>query len=553
MSDGILTISGYARFDRLHAEYNKLSNRLDKLQKEHDALKRASKGSEDQQQKSADKTVQSLGKLAAQYLTVRAAIQSVTAAIREREQAEKQTLTSTMSLAEAQRLLTYNMGPRATDAQMLAMNRALEKLGATSPLGVVGATAAGAQVISATQGNFRDRAGIVVDSIRATEPFFRGPENRENLVSVAGALLDLRNDKRISEQMTFQQSAAFMQLLGSQARITEPAMFKNLVGGLIASQAVAPTLSPEQTVQNMFQAGSLTAAIGSKVGDPSGEKTGTAVANLVMLIYEEFDKKGERTIAENLDLILANPRTGRALAEKAKGRSFMKAPQRELLVSMLGTREIFDKVLPELDVFNLSGAEILHQMDRMGTLTPEMKTAFSLQKTASRSEDERLKKFRTGGAINSMILGGEVEDGSVIAPLEERLAGPGFENSWATWIRNINTGIALRRLRASGYSPKNAALRLLREKVSMAELESNWTDRSMQLDTLNSMIREISTLPEDMTTEELREYREATYEDKKAEREERAEATKATKETVTAVSHAANSGAAAAHQKAQQE
>lgn len=413
MSDGILKVTGFGDFRKLHAEYKKQGEQITKLQNDLKTLRDQANKSEKDQQSSAEKTVASISKMAAAYLSAQQAIQLVNAALREKVELENQALSNDTRLANAQTALLQNMGPDVTNAQRRQMIREAAALGRATPMGEITGMEQIAKLLSATSGELTPegkRWASVKEAFMLSERMFRDPETQEQMAGFGGAALGLT---RSVEGLSVRDAVTIMSAIQGQSRLTDASKLKNLVPGIVAAAVTTQTeaqkqgveFTPEQQIENMIQMGSTLAALTNVLEDTEGRVSRTAGTSLAMIRELLPRDKRMLPIMDVVEEISGNAGLTEKVLGGRIGEAFGKIGQegflRDLFVAE-NAREIRDslRVTPE---------QAREYFASYNTLTPELRQAYELGVSQSGEEAKLIEEFGDFGAMRVQLFGGEFQ------------------------------------------------------------------------------------------------------------------------------------------------
>ncbi len=417
MAEGILTITGRAKFEQLHKEMQKQMTQMDKLRTKIKQLEDQSKKADSSQENSAKNLTRHLSRLALQYLSIQKAAELYNSSLENQIRLERAAFRDTSSLADAQRLLLTNLGPKVTKQQFDLARFIVQNLSQIPQIGISEQVLAQefGQALSATEGApDLPRQRRVAKAIAAAAPFFRGKRERE-LGEFVGPALTV--SKAVPE-ITPAQSVRLLLGVQGQARIIDVANLKNLVSPIASESVNFPQVTNK--VQQVLETFAFEAALGSRAEDPSGEKTGTATNLLTEVLREtisELPKGPRRERLESLPLIqrILEINKDRALAEKVfeavRGRAATRGGVKEAFIATGILRSVILenalKVLPELVVTEKEVQNFTNLVERG---SPELAIANQAKSLAVRRGAERRREFGAQGAVFASIFGGQVGD-----------------------------------------------------------------------------------------------------------------------------------------------
>lgn len=449
--DGILTVTGWARFEKLHAEYNKLQQTVTKLEAANKKITSESKRTEQAQQSTFGAWGLNVTRMIASYASLHTALQLITKELETQKRLQEGARRTDISLADAQNALFGALGAKASDPEASAANQRALALSRTANIPLPMATLALSQTIGATLGaNYAERVSLSERAIRASIPFFRSPEKLPELGQFAGAALDIQKGV---PGLTPEQSVQILNAAYSQSRATDVVNLKNMVPAAVSAQVAFPGADQ---YRNSLQALSLAAAMSSRIGDPTLEKSATALSNLpeVLLKYGGDLVSKDKTLFENMQAVAAVPEVAELVKTKLKGRGPTKGPQREFIDQMLSW-QYATEVLPTLEI---SEAEATRLNRRLLYGTPELQRATAAREYQA-SEQERLRKrYATAGYVRALLFGGEIGEQQIMGGLTEGSQQFKAFGSASLSAAQIIYDIAVR----GGMDPREAGRRAIR-------------------------------------------------------------------------------------------
>ncbi len=187
--DGILTITGFGRFEKLHAEYNKLLTANDKLKTKLKAVEDQSDKVDQAQDSAIDKLTTKALKMVSAYQAAHMAISLANAAIQKQIELERQATNVTVNLADAQRNFANAMGIQASaDQRRSGINR-FSKVGVDLGFGEAGGLQVATQVYnSVVEADPIKRAATVESIMREALPYYSRPRwTRPRVVQLLSA------------------------------------------------------------------------------------------------------------------------------------------------------------------------------------------------------------------------------------------------------------------------------------------------------------------------------------------------------------------------------
>ena len=402
----------------------------------------------------ANNWVSSLARVAAGYASVYAAIGLVNRGIQEQIRIGQEAFQGSMRRADAERNMFLNMGPTAWGPSGKVFQQRIAALGPQVGYGPEETPTLAGQLFSATQGAAADPArwGTVERMLRAAAPLFQG-ENKMDLGPVAGSAMALRLDPRVKAKMSERQTVGFMLNLLSQSPGITPDTLRYTIPSLVGAQVARPN-TPDQ-MRNMLEAAAITAAIGSRIGDVSMERTGTAAGNFFEVLSSMVPENQTGTILDVLREVQADPKRAAVIASKVKGKSQTKGPQRELLNKMV-TMLLVENILPELEI--PSEALLQEQVNALQNMTPDMQRAFIARQYASRARARQMDADAVKGQVYTQLWGGTIDGQQVPGILEQQRMGGGAVERLHGWMIDQTLGrVIYGTSRALGLDPAAAA------------------------------------------------------------------------------------------------
>jgi len=523
--DGILTITGFGRFEKLHAEYNKLLTANDKLAKKLKAVEDQSEKIDQAQDSAIDKLTTKAIKMVSAYQAAHMAISLANAAIQKQIDLERQATNVTINLADAQKNFANAMGIQATADQRRGGINRFSKVGVDLGFGESGGLQVATQVYnSVVEADPIKRAATVESIMREALPYY-SPAKMDEAARGAAAVGDLMKGlPGVSPREIVQMQMGFL----GTARIMGVEDLPNIQQGVVSAQVSAPDLRGSAAVENTRQAFAMMAAIGGRLGDDTGELTRTAFSGLSGVFREKAGKNyRDLPLYDAIRKAAAEkPSIIRETEKDLLGRVFTKDPQREILqgttTSLLTEVALGEMARPsekewsDFARFALKG-------------TPEMATAGSIRRAGASQEAANRKANNVNGAIRAILFGGEF--GEQEYPGAMYAGQKGFANTAQSLIK--------------------------RAMFEAAIIGSDSFDVAMNmLPLLNSAIAELRANPGRLQSKALRERYEAMIA-RRAQLQtaqwELSELRRAIEDNSTMISNGQNAQAAAAQRNAQVE
>jgi hypothetical protein len=452
MSDGILTITGFGRFEKLHAEYSKLVVANQKLQDQLKKVTTESKKSDDAQERSASKVVDGIGRTIAMYGKMLVSIEAINSALQKKIDLEQRAAARTLTVADAQVEFSGALGLNVDANFRRQAISDVTKFGLGIGVRPEASLRGMAQVLnSVTESDPAKRMRIAKEIFSATAPYFPSPEQSRELGMTAASIGDIH--KGVPGASVTDISKIAFGILGA-SRLSGPDKLATVGQAIVAGQTSRPNV--KNPLENTRQMAALVSALGLRMGDADGELARTAGSNLAVVFSEMFPDLGEMPI---MDAIQAAARNDKKKIEQMKkkvlGKSFTKEAQKDLLIEnsvtdvlarvALGELDVTDKQLEDATEFNFSG-------------TPEIAKARSLRIAGARQDAMNMTRRSEIGAIRSIIFGGDLGDENLTGALN---AGGGMLDFIGDAARRAMFEVNLER----GINPREAGIRVLRDAL----------------------------------------------------------------------------------------
>lgn len=378
--------------ERVNKDYTRLEEKMNKVALASANANKKSREGAAFSSSMVGRAVNSIKDWAMSYLSVQAAIQAVTNAMREQQAVADQGLKTKMSVAGSQAAVLKNIGD-VSDAdarKFLASTDAIAKKHGMAS--VVPLNQAAASVLSGTGGN-QQQALEILDTIA---PMFK--DEPEAMATFGGALADLQRSSGIKSA---KEAAALMLAIQGQSRGEKLEGFQYVAPAL----AAVDKTSRGDRITDTREGAALFAAIGSELGDVEGARTKTAVSNLAARLEKLVPQKD--TTFERIDVVRQNKKLRDEILK-----SGFEGPTvpviRELLTgdggqTGAGVKRAFTAIDGSVDAYD-------RKVKQLTGLTPELQS-----KTTASKIDAAAEKFDrstdTGDALARKILfgaGGEI-------------------------------------------------------------------------------------------------------------------------------------------------
>jgi len=400
--DGILTITGFARFEKLLAEYQKVSAAYAKLQARQQQATQSSKTAQTAQQNAAAATASAVESIAMKWVSATAALNLYNAALRQQQDMANRAAGKVMDAATSQADFIASLGPNATTKERSAALRAVAQNAPSLGLQENEAYRIAALISNAVpDANVSRRVQRLNELTRLATMFHPNPsasvDDIGNLGASAGDLM------KGVPGMTAQQAMRIEAGILAQSRLQDASKLPNITQALVAAQVSSPLVTDK--LENTKQAAAIAAAISSRIGDPDGELSRTATSNLISVFRKKAGPKyADQPIMTAIrNAVEEDPGLIRKVRKDLKGRSFTKEAQAEFLFDG-GVGDILATVARgELDTTDKQWNTF--ERDMKG-LTPELKAARTVKRQAA-IQDLANKRRADAGIYAAILFGGE--------------------------------------------------------------------------------------------------------------------------------------------------
>ncbi|TXH41655.1 MAG: hypothetical protein E6Q97_37095 [Desulfurellales bacterium] len=457
--DGILTVTGFGRFEKLHAEYNRLLLELQKVKKELADTQAASEKAEEKQEKAAKAITTQIEKIALRWFSATTAVNIYNAAVQKQIELAERAASKSVDAAAGQVDLMSALGARATSQQRLAAVSQVEKAAPGLGLQREAALRAAALISNAVPSDdpaFRTRTMLELLGLSAR--FFPDPTKVDQIGQLGAAAGDLMKG---IPGMTPDQAMRIQAGLLAQSRLEDASKLPNVGMALVTAQVQSPKVRDQ--LENTKQAAAIVAALTQRMGDSQGELSRTAASNLIA-VFRQHDKSGKFAEMPIIDAIHAasqnDPGLIRRVQNDLKGRVFSKDPQREMLMGgVTDTLAMINR--GELDISDEQWESFLGDLQAG---TPDLKRSRTLRQAAAESANRNVQKRATIGTVRAMLFGGQIGEETLEGYLPSTSGGA--MDSMSDWLYEK----IFDQMVASGkVSPKEAAFHVLRWAVNDSE------------------------------------------------------------------------------------
>lgn len=445
--DGILTVTGFGRFEKLHAEYNKLLQANQKLVDQLKRVETQSKKTDQSQEEAADRVVQKGIKMAAVWQAASSALGIFNDALQKNIELSSRAAASSTSLADAQTSFFAALGPNASTDFKKRSAKEIQSFGVSQGMTETNALLAFEKIMnSVTDANPVTRVAKGKELMKYAAAFFPNPNDAVQLGSFGAAGGDLLKGLPGATPKDVMKIEAG--LLGA-SRLEGADKLVNVNQAIVAAQITSPQVKDQ--MENSLQAAAITAALGIRMGDADGEVTRTAAAGLFGVFRGLAGKKyAELPIGEAIKRASAeDPGLMKKVNEQLIGRTFTKDPQRELLQGGI-TGVMSDIARNELNVTDVNFDAFIKDLQ---TGTPEQQRARSSRKVSAISDRANRAKA-AAGSIRGMLFGDETGDqwtpgyfestrNSIVGQIDTRAKRLMFDLAVAAGADPTSTGFAL--------------------------------------------------------------------------------------------------------------
>lgn len=401
--DGILTVTGFGRFEKLHAEYNKLLQANQKLVDQLKRVETQSKKTDERQEEAADRVVQKGIKMAAVWQAASSALGIFNDALQKNIELSSRAAASSTSLADAQTSFFAALGPNASSDFRKRAAKEIQSFGVSQGMTETNALLAFEKIMnSVTDANPEVRLAKGKELMNYALKFFPNPNDAVQLGSFGAAGGDLLKGLAGATPKDVMKIEAG--LLGA-SRLEGADKLVNVNQAIVAAQITSPHVKDQ--MENSLQAAAITAALGIRMGDADGEITRTAAAGLFGVFRGLAGTKyADLPIGEAIKRASAeDPGLMKKVNEQLIGRTFTKDPQRELLQGGI-TGVMADIARNELNVTDVNFDAFIQDLQ---AATPEQQRVKSSRRVAAISDRANRAKA-TAGSIRGMLFGEEMGD-----------------------------------------------------------------------------------------------------------------------------------------------
>jgi hypothetical protein len=301
----------------LLASYQKLQRENEKLKSKIGAVGQESKKASQDQSSGLEQTVASLGRAAAGYLSVSAALKLVNSELQRKRELEKESAGAQIDLAGSQQRFLTNLGfvDKKTRTDALAEIEAISKR-----------TGVKANLISAGASDAVSARGPVSikGALNSVEAAAMVASNApDQLASLSGGILDVAGMTGLTGDNDAKKNLGFLMGIGSLARVTSlQAISQNLVPGMKGVRGFGDSAQ---------QAGALLATMTTEMADATGATSGTAAISLAEQLEKFLPKLGSTT--ERMKALQADPKLRDKFLKKASFEKKAVIPVRNLLTA----------------------------------------------------------------------------------------------------------------------------------------------------------------------------------------------------------------------------
>lgn len=456
--DGILTITGFGRFEKLHAEYNRLLQRVAKLEAELKKAKAAAKETEDAQATSAEVIGNKIESIAARWFTATQALSLYNLELDKQKQLANDALQKSQSLAAAQIELMGNIGPRATRAERLGIVDRMGRAGAGMGLSAEDAQRAASRISAAVpDGSPLDREKKILDLMGLATRFYPSDtlsvEGIGELGAAGGGLM------ASTKGLTADQSIRALAAILAMSRLSDASKLPSVQQALVTSQNMSPNADPGK---NLMQTAAMIAAMTQRINDPDGELSRTAMANFASVFRTNAPQYGDMPLWDAVKKAREeNPNLMRKIIPKLLGRAFTKSPQAEFLKEKNVIGAMTDMIEGEMNVSDDQWSTFLEDMSGG---TPDIKRNRILGAHQAKTSEYKLQPRAQAGGVAAMLFGGQSPIDGKNYPGVYPSTGH-FGTSWASQMFAEN---AYWSYIESGVDPKRAAQLVMQYSTDMS-------------------------------------------------------------------------------------
>lgn len=403
--DGILTVTGFGRFEKLHAEYNKLLTANEKLRNELKKLQSQSEKTDDSQSEALDTLSKKITAAVTGYLSLQSAINLAAAAHENYKRKAETAVDISLKVAEAQRDLVFNLGPGATDDQRTSILNRARELGRSTGMGEADADIALARITGAIRDPnpaVREQVGARVLNLVSR---YYPQQGRGSAAGDMGA--SLLNIQSAVPGMTEEQALGMAQALLGTSQLKGVSNVPALTRGVNAAATSRRDVTDKFT--NQLQMMAIAGAFTQALGDTEGQLSATATANF----SSAFDKAtGNRyskmPIGDAIRLAAKEmPGFAESMEKSLQGEAVTKGAQRDLFLQ--GFTFANAKAIEGDFALNRQQMEEMFQYAAKGT--PELQRANALSKSLAANEQAVTDRLGDAGTIRRILFGGGSDPG----------------------------------------------------------------------------------------------------------------------------------------------
>jgi hypothetical protein len=402
--DGILTITGYGRFEKLHSDLQRTIQENVKLQEQLRKVTQESKKADKSQEEMLDGLMGKVTKMATAWLSVQSAISLAAAAHEDYKQKANDAADISLKVAAAQRELAFNLGPGAKDADRNQITDLARRLGRDLGIGQADANIA----LSRVTGAIRDprpavRLQVGADTVAIAGKYYPGMGNGEKIGDLGVAIQNVQN---AVPGMTLEQATETVQAQLSASQLKNVSNITDLTRG--ANAAASSRRDVTDKYLNYIQTNAIAGSFTQTLGDQEGRLAATATANYVAAFEKATKGKYKHLpILDAVDLASKEmPGFADAMEDALQGEAVTKGAQRDL----------FLKGFTETNARAIQGefGKTPEQIDAMFQWavngTPEQRRSRALNMSSAANEQVLSDRFGDAGTIRRVLFGGGEND-----------------------------------------------------------------------------------------------------------------------------------------------
>lgn len=468
--DGILTITGFGRFEKLHAAYNKLLAANDKLQNELKKVKAESEKADRAQSDMLDGMSKKVLAAASTYLSLQSAISLAAAAHEDYKNKANDAADISLKVAQAQRELVFNLGADATNAQRLGILRAAKEIG-RGGMGEADANLAMSQITGAIRNpNPAVREQVAGKVLKLVAPYYPEPGRGQEAGQFGASVLNIQS---AVPELTEEQSLIIAQTLLGTSQLKGVSNVKALTRGVNAAANSRRDVTDKYL--NLLQTMAIGGAFTQSLGDTEGQLSATATANFVATFDKVTGGKYKKMPIGDAYRLAAKEMPGftKAMEENLGGEAVTKGAQRDL----------FQQGFTDANARAIEGAFAVtpQQMDQMFRFaqngTPEQQRSTVMNRSVAANEQALSDRLGDAGAVRRILFGGGNDKGYFGA-------NEGYLNqTLREW--NFTLGEWM------GRDPKQMAVEILQQDARVIRRGIDWNSRSISEDERTRMERRI--------------------------------------------------------------